>query len=152
MKKVLSLVVVFATLVAFTSCKKANGPEVVAENYLKAIASMDYTKAKTMVTEESVATIEMMESLAGMSGEAAGVDITVKDMKCDVKENDAVCTCTVVKGEEEESETINLKNVDGKWLVHQPKEAPDDDLFDFDEEEEEIVEAEIEEVVEDVIE
>lgn len=151
MKKVLSLVVVFATLVAFTSCKKANGPEAVAESYLKAIAKMDYTAAKKMVTEESVATIEMLESLAGMSGEA-GVDVTVKDMKCEVKENDAVCTCVVVKGDEEESETVELKNIDGNWLVHQPKETPDDDLFDFDEEEEEIVEAEIEEVVEDVIE
>jgi predicted lipoprotein len=146
MKKVLSLVLVFAAVVSFNSCKKANTPEATAEAYLTHVAKMEFEKAKEFVTEDSKATIDFLAQMAGMAGEeakkeAANAKIEIKDMKCEVTEDKAVCNCMVVNGEKEEKETLNLVKQGDKWLVVQSKEGPGMDM-----EEEETVEAE--EVVE----
>jgi hypothetical protein len=144
MKKVLSLVLVFAAVVSFNSCKKANTPEAVAEAYLTHIAKMEFEKAKEFVTEESKTTIDFLAQMASMAGEeakkeAANAKIEIKDMKCEVTEDKAVCNCIVVNGEKEEKETLNLVKQGDKWLVNQSKEGPG---MDMDMEEEESVEAE----------
>ncbi|MDD2411392.1 MAG: DUF4878 domain-containing protein [Bacteroidales bacterium] len=152
MKKVLSLVLVFAAVVSFSSCKKS-GPEAVAEAYLTNIAKMDFEKAKEFVTEDSKATIDFLAQMAGMAGEEAKKQATeakveIKDMKCEVTEDKAVCNCTVVTGEKSEAETLNLVKEGDKWLVVQTKETPD--MGEMDEElEEQPVDGEV--VAEEVV-
>lgn len=152
MKKVLSLVFVFVAVVSFNSCKKS-GPEAAAEAYLTNIAKMDFEKAKEFVTEDSKATIDFLAQMAGMAGEeakkeAADAKVEIKDMKCEVTEDKAVCKCKVVTGEEEEEETLNLVKEGDKWLVVQTKETPD--MGDMEEElEEQPIEGEV--VAEEVV-
>lgn len=151
MKKVLSLVIVFAAVVSFNSCKKANTPDAAAEAYLTNIAKMDFEKAKEFVTEDSKATINFLAQMAGMAGEeakkeAANAKVEIKDMKCEVTEDKAVCSCMVVNGEKEEAETLNLVKENDKWLVVQTKENPE---MDMDEDLEEGEEGEV--VAEEVI-
>lgn len=146
MKKVLSLVFVFVAVVSLNSCKKS-GPEATAEAYLTNIAKMDFEKAKEFVTEDSKATIDFLAQMAGMAGEeakkeAAEAKVEIKDMKCEVTEDKAVCKCKVVTGEEEEEETLNLVKEGDKWLVVQTKENPEDMDMDMDMEEE-LVEEEL---------
>ncbi len=128
MKKVLSLVLVFVAVVSFNSCKKSNTPEAVAEAYLTHIAKMEFDKAKELVTEESKGTIDFLAQMSGMAGDeakkAAEQKVEIKDMKCEVKDDKAVCNCKVKTGDKEEAETLNLVKQNDKWLVEQKKEQP----------------------------
>lgn len=125
MKKVLSLVLVFVAVVSFNSCKKANSPEAVAEAYLTHIAKMEFDKAKELVTEDSKGTIDFLAQMAGDEAKkAAEQKVEIKDMKCDVKDDKAVCNCKVKTGDKEEAESLNLVKVNDKWLVEQKKEQP----------------------------
>lgn len=147
MKKVLSLVLVFAAVVSFNSCKKSNTPEATAEAYLTHIAKMEFEKAKEFVTEDSKATIDFLAQMAGMAGEeatkeAANAKVEIKDMKCEVTEDKAVCNCKVINGEKEEAETLNLVKEGDKWLVVQTKESPEGEMEE-EVETEETVEGEV---------
>lgn len=128
MKKVLSLVLVFVAVVSFNSCKKSNTPEAVAEAYLTHIAKMEFDKAKELVTEESKETIDFLAQMSGMAGDeakkAAEQKVEIKDMKCEVKDDKAVCNCKEKKGDKEEAKTLNLVKQNDKWLVEQKKEQP----------------------------
>ncbi|MDD2346191.1 MAG: DUF4878 domain-containing protein [Bacteroidales bacterium] len=154
MKKVLSLVFVFVAVVSFNSCKKSNTPDATAEAYLTNIAKMDFEKAKEFVTEDSKATIDFLAQMAGMAGEdakkeAASAKVEIKDMKCEITEDKAVCNCMVVTGEKEEAETLNLVKENDKWLVVQTKENPEEGMDMEEEMEEQPVEGEV--VAEEVV-
>jgi hypothetical protein len=128
MKKVVSLLLVVVAVVAFNSCKKSDSPEAIAEKYVKAIETQKFDEAKALVTEDSKATIEMMQSMVAMGGEeakkaAADAKVEIKDMKCDTKGDASDCTCKVNNGKEDKEQKLHLVKKDGKWLVEQKKEG-----------------------------
>ncbi len=106
---------------------KTTPPEAIAEDYLKAVKTQKFDVAKTLVTEESKATVDFMAQMITMGGEeakkAATVKYEIKDMKCETKDNVSDCTCKVNDGKKEEEEKLHLVKKDGKWLVEQKKEG-----------------------------
>lgn len=118
------------------SCSGGAGPEESAKNYIEALNAEDFEKAKEFATKESAGMLDFMKGIAGMSGEKKdeASKKEIKDLKCKVEAGDSVAVCTfVVDGKEEK---LDMKNVDGKWLAHQPKEGPpggmDPGMMDMD--------------------
>lgn len=98
-----------------------NTPETVAKDYITYIANMDYVNAKTLVTEDSKATVDFIQK---MSDEAfVEKNAEIQEVECSVNGNNAVCNCTIISGNESshssKTVTVNLKNIDGVWLVDQ---------------------------------
>jgi hypothetical protein len=118
------------------SCSGGAGPEESAKNYIEALNAEDFEKAKEFATKESAGMLDFMKSIASMSGEkkADAPKKEVKDIKCKIEAGDSLAVCTfVVDGKEEK---LDMKNIDGKWLAHQPKEGPpgglDPGMMDMD--------------------
>jgi hypothetical protein len=102
-----------------------NTPESVTERFHKSLTEADYSTAKSLATEEGKKSIESLESMANM-GNAMGnkeekKKVEIKEVKCETKETDAVCTCKSVEGGEEKTTTYNLVKKDDKWLVDYKK-------------------------------
>jgi hypothetical protein len=122
MKNTLKLMAIALVAVFIVSCGGSEGPETTAKAYLDAITAKDFEKAKEFSTEESKAMLDMLKQFASMGGEQEKSEAaTYSDLKCTVS-GDTTAVCTYKSAEKEES--INLKKVDAKWLVHQPKENP----------------------------
>ena len=117
------------------SCSGGAGPEESAKLYLDAVNAQDFDKAKEYCTKESAGMLDFLKTIAGMSGEKkTDAPKEVKDLKCKVEPGDSLAVCTfVVDGKEEK---LQMKNIDGKWLAHQPKEGPpgglDPGMMDMD--------------------
>lgn len=110
------------------SCSGGSGPEETAKLYLDAVNAQDFEKAKEYCTKESAGMLDFLKTIAGMSGEKEkdAKKTEVKDLKCKIEQGDTVAVCTfVVDGKEE---NLQMKNIDGKWLAHQPKEGPPGEL------------------------
>ena len=110
------------------SCSGGAGPEETAKLYLDAVNAQDFDKAKEYCTKESAGMLDFLKSIASMSGEKKedAKKTEVKDLKCKVEPGDSLAVCTfVVDGKEEK---LQMKNIEGKWLAHQPKEGPPGEL------------------------
>lgn len=113
MKKLLFGVLSVAFLAA---CGGSNPAEKAATDYLNALKSKDYDKAKSFATKETATYLDMMKSM--------GTDMSiteVKDVKCTIKENEATCTFCCTK--DTSFKELKLKKEGEKWLAHQPKDA-----------------------------
>jgi hypothetical protein len=122
MKNTLKVMAIALVAVFIVSCGGSEGPETTAKAYLDAITAKDFEKAKEYSTEESKAMLDMLKQFASMGGEQEKTEAaTYSDLKCTVS-GDTTAVCTYKSAEKEES--INLKKVEAKWLVHQPKENP----------------------------
>jgi len=86
-----------------------------AENYLKALQSKDYAKAKSMATEESATYIDMLESI---KDEMPGLDSISSITKKGSYKVVLVEYCCNQKGQ---PETLEISNKTGEWKVHQTK-------------------------------
>lgn len=135
MKKVLNLSLLFVILFAFGACKKSsNDPAAIAKEYVLAINKMDYEKAKTLSTEETIKFIEMMKAFSNMGGDESKLaefkkkveKIEVEILNTDMQ-NDTMAICkykvTGIENQEPKEESINLVKRNNKWLVHQKKEG-----------------------------
>jgi hypothetical protein len=118
------------------SCSGGAGPEETAKLYLDAVNAEDFDKAKEYSMKESAGMLDFMKSISSMSGEkkADTPKKEIKDLKCKIEAGDSLAVCTFsVEGKEEK---LNMKNVEGKWLAHQPKEGPpgglDPGMMDMD--------------------
>jgi len=125
MKRNLIKLTVFAfALVAFLACGKGGGtPEAVVEQYSKAIANHNWSKAKSLSTEDSHEIIDFMKNAAEgakMFGEKLEKKPgKVENIDCEIEED--YCHCEFwLDGEYQEMELVN---VNGKWLVDQKKES-----------------------------
>lgn len=87
----------------------------VAENYLKALQSKDWAKAKSMATEESATYIDMLESI---KDEMPGLDSISSITKKGSYKVVLVEYCCNQKGQ---PETLEISNKSGEWKVHQTK-------------------------------
>lgn len=116
--------VVFGVLaIAFmASCgAKGHGPEKVATDYLNALKNKEWDKAKELGNEDTKAKIDGIKSFGGDVG-----IIEVKDVKCEVKDNEAECSFCCMK--DGESSTLKLVKEGNKWIVNDKKEMGGADL------------------------
>ncbi len=113
MKKVLFGVLAIAFL---ASCgAKGNGPEKVATEYLNALKNKEWDKAKALGNEDTKAKVD---GIKGFGGDAGITE--VKDVKCEVKENEAECSFCCMK--EGGSSKLKLVKEGDKWIVNDKKE------------------------------
>ena len=128
MKKALKFIFASAIVMSMTACSGGGTPEAVAEQYLKHLAKGDFDKAAKLGTDDTKQLLGMLKGLMG--GVTPEGEQEVKDIKCDVDGETAVCTyCCNDQGE---SDKLDLKQVNGKWLVDMKKETPSFDDADFD--------------------
>ena len=116
----LRILAVAAVASIFVACGGGkNTPESVTERFHKALVEADYS------TEEGKKSLESLESMASMGNAMGGKEekkkVEIKEVKCETKEADAVCTCKSVEGGEEKTTTYNLVKKDDKWVVDYKK-------------------------------
>ncbi len=123
-------------LITLTACNSGNSPKKAASKFLNAFNEKNYEEARKYATPETIKLVDLMENLSKMSSSIDSVPhskIVVTDEKIDGD------NATVVFNEEgsNDSEEVNLKKVDGKWLVHITKadiSAKENSVFDTGEE------------------
>ena len=158
--KILSLAVVsFVMMTACNSDKKQI--ESVAVDYLRAInIDCDFNKAKEFATPETQELLSLLNQLFSPTDSSSVIDAAFKEKFANSNidiiaidmENDSTANVeykisvldkdgnidTETLKEEDGHRILLVKKVDSKWLAHQPKESPEEDLFDdFSEMEEE---------------
>ncbi len=124
MKKIINLILVAIVATAVVSCKKT-GPEAVAKDFVMALDSKDYDKAKSLGTDDTKQMVDLIKSLAGMtppSDKHAKID----KMTCTVDGDKGVCSyCCTAEGVEDK---VDVVRKDGKWYVDMKKNAGGGDL------------------------
>ncbi len=107
-----------------TSCGGGGNPESVAEDFLVALGTQDYEKARELGTERTAQMIILVQGMAEMA-KKSGEDIETGDMpdieftNTEIDGDKATCYYTAAEGKEEK---INLLKVDGEWKVDMTKE------------------------------
>ena len=121
MKKVFQFAAI-ALVAVMVSCSGGNGPEGSAKGYLDALMAEDFEKAKEFSTEDTKGMLDFMKSSSSMGGEKKEASKKeYKDLKCTVDAGDSTAVCNYKV--EDKDDTIKLKKVGDKWLVHMPKDG-----------------------------
>lgn len=124
MKKIINFILVAIVATAVVSCKKS-GPEAVAKDFVMALDSKDYDKAKSLGTDDTKAMVDLIKSLAGMAP-ASDKHAKIDKMDCKVDGDKGTCTyCCTAEGAEDK---VELVQKDGKWLVDMKKNPGGNDL------------------------
>ncbi|NPA44607.1 MAG: DUF4878 domain-containing protein [Chlorobi bacterium] len=126
MKKLLSIGMIILVAFTFSCGGSSDDPKAVAEDFLKAVAEQDYTKAKELGTETTGQLLSMIEGMASMIPEdqvkADKEDIkSLKMGDVEINGDNAVVYFSTNK---KDGDKIDLKKVDGKWKVDMKKEQP----------------------------
>lgn len=108
MKLKLSVIALAGLFLA--SCGGADTPEVVVKNFFDAIKAKDMDKAKSFATVESEKMIDMM---------AMGPAKEITKVECKTEGETADCECWAK--DEEETQKVAVKKVDGAWKVNMSK-------------------------------
>ena len=117
MKKFINFILVAIVATAVVSCKKT-GPESVAKDFVMALDSKDYDKAKALGTDDTKQMVDLIKSLAGMTP-ATNKHTKIDKMDCKVDGDKGVCSyCCTAEGADDKVDVV-LK--DGKWLVDMKK-------------------------------
>ena len=105
------------------SCS-SNNPKVVAEKFLKAVNKLDFAEAKKYCDKDTQDLLSLMESFSkGEEAEKAKTNAHDDDFTITKVEENGDKAKVYYKTKESEKETsIDLKKVDGKWLVSINKE------------------------------
>jgi hypothetical protein len=123
MKKTLNLFVAALVAVFMVACSgDANGPEKTAEKYLKLLAEGNYDEAGKLGTEDTKQMLNFIKSFSG--GAKPEKQNEVKNIKCTVAEGGETAECTYCCNDQGADDKVNLKKVDGNWLVDMKKENP----------------------------
>ena len=147
MRKTTLTISIILIAFAFTSCKPS-GPEAVVEKYYTHFAKGEYDEAKKYVLEEHHSYYDFLKQLSAAAPDSAkGKEVKVTDIKCEVTDETAVCTCLVKEGEQDPQEqTLQLKKVKDTWFVNQGKEGgmpTGDEQSSLDDDTEEVTEEEV---------
>jgi len=139
MKKVALITNVVILAIVFVACKQ-KGPEQVVEKFYTHFCRGEFKEVKEYVMEEHHSYYDLLGSFVAAQGNAEEKsEIKVTDIKCEIQDDVATCTCLVQEGNQEPKEQmLQLKKVNKNWLVNQGKEGamPSDDAEDPVEEEE----------------
>ena len=105
------------------SCS-SNNPKAVAEKFLKAVNKLDFTEAKKYCDEDTQKLLSLMESFSKdedtkkAKEKASDDDFTITK----VEENGDKAKVYYKAKDSEKEVSLDLKKVDGKWLVSVNKE------------------------------
>jgi len=134
---------------AFTACKPS-GPEAVVEKYYTHFTKGEFDEAKKYVLEEHHSYYDFLKQLSAAAPDSIKAkEVKVTDIKCEITDETAVCTCMVKEGDQDPQEqTLQLKKVNDTWFVNQGKEGGmptegDDQSSEEIEEIEEVVNEEV---------
>ena len=135
---------VFFTFILFSACMHQD-PAKVSIIFIKALNNENYEDAREYSTEETGKLIDLVESLSNVASEGSVSSFG---------SNEVVVVSKVIDGDVArveytypgllEAQSLQLKKVDGKWLVHVTKESlTEKNLFEEEVEfEMEIIDAE----------
>ncbi len=112
----------------FGACSGGNGPEILAEKFLKAVYTADFENAKSLCTEDTKQTIDLIAAFtSGKIDEMKKSNIKIEKKDVTLSEDGNSADVIVVvsgsldlqKGEvvNEKEEKVHLVKVDDKWLV-----------------------------------
>ena len=122
MKKILFTFFLLGSLL-LVSCSQ-NTPKAVAEKFLKAVNKLDFTEAKKYCDEDTQKLLSLMESFSKdedskkAKEKASDDDFTITK----VEENGDKAKVYYKAKDSEKEVSLDLKKVDGKWLVSVNKE------------------------------
>lgn len=128
MKKTIWLGCLFVMAAAFYSCKSSNTPSKVAEEFAGAMLHSDFTKAKTLVTENDKAMLDQGEAMSKSNPIADSLKSVLNDAQITASnekiENDTTATVEVkttlkkeIMGRKESTDTYVLKKVGKDWKI-----------------------------------
>jgi len=121
MSNYLKLMSAVTGLLVFHSCSTGNSPEDVAGKFLQAVYEQDYESAREYSTPETSRLIDLMETLSKVAEKSEIIKkggFTILETK--TKGSNA--TVSFREDGSEEVQQLQLKRVDGRWLVHITKE------------------------------
>lgn len=122
--KIKNLLIALSVVLLIASCGKSS-PEDVARAFSEKMIAQDYDGAKKYADAETGKILDMIKSFGGdkMAGNKDMKDAEVTKVECDEPKDDKTkCECTVKNGDEEKTETYEMKKVDGEWKVHFSKD------------------------------
>ncbi|HRH66503.1 MAG TPA: DUF4878 domain-containing protein [Bacteroidia bacterium] len=122
MKIKIPSVLAVSILFFIISCGKGDSPRAVADSFLKAFHSQDFTAAKKYGTEDTGKLMDVMSGFSKMvqdSGQVQEIKYEIVSEK--IQGDDAI---VMYKEEGKDGEIpLNLLRVDGKWKVNMTKES-----------------------------
>lgn len=121
MKKHSLLLCLVALVFAAVGCGDSNKPETVAEQFLNAIDSKDFEKAKTLSTEGTHKMLDLLKSFADQMPADAKKPDPKKVSECKVEGDKG--TCTYCCDEQGGSSELAVVKVDGVWKADMSKET-----------------------------
>ncbi len=108
----------FVTLILFLlSCGDSNNPKAVAGHFIKASLNMDFKEAKKYATPETAKMLDFVQNIAAKTHQNGS---PFKNMKIEIGAETITGDDATVKYKKEGSKEeydINLKKINGKWLV-----------------------------------
>lgn len=104
-----------SAMLLMASCSGSTGPEAVATDFVNALMKKEWEKAKSLSTEESASTIEMIKGFSQNTPDSAMVvKFEIVKEKTKIEGEGA----SVVAIDENGLEMpMSLKKIDGKWKV-----------------------------------
>jgi hypothetical protein len=132
-KTVLPAIVI---LLIFQACNMGNSPSKSASKFLNAFNEKDYNEARKYATEETIKLVDLMESLSKMSTSIDSIQHKKIEVVSEKIEGESAIV-TFREAGSDETEDLNLKKIDGKWLVHITKtdiSSKENSVFNTEEE------------------
>lgn len=120
------------TIILMTNaCKTEMKPEQVATTFLDAMNNQQFDTARLYCTDSTMQLIDFLQGIAEMAkqeGSSFAKAEPVKDMKCNVTGDKAVCTfCCNGEGQSDE---IDLIKTDKGWKINLPFKLPEEAAFE----------------------
>ncbi len=120
MKSIFKFTFLLVSVVLISSCA-SDGPEEVAEKFIKAVNAGDIEKASKYCSAESIAMLNLAASMGALTNEAPG---ELRGITCEVDStgNKALCTIQFIKDGLKLEDEMNLIKIDGEWKAVLSKE------------------------------
>ncbi len=130
MKKLkLSCLAIFGILL-FSRCGVSNNPEAVSLAFVKAISMSDFKTAQKLCTKETAALLSLLEEQLGKNQPSAEKlealkkeSALLKSATCTTTGDKSVCSICCKESGDISKNDVDVKKVDGKWLVYIDKDG-----------------------------
>lgn len=118
--KMISQVLFILIYLFLLTCSKIEGPEIVAEKFIRTTLKGDFNAGSQYVTMETLPLYQMI----ALMDTTQLKEQQYKSVKCTLGEggNNARCMVKMISNGQEIDNPLNLEKRDGKWLVVLKKE------------------------------